>query len=210
MKHLTFSIISIALIALIASCKPQAASTPNTASNTASATNASVDKIVYVDLDTLLEKSELYQAKKKDLESSQKVSEKDIASKIQAFQNRLQRFQQDIAEVQQKAQTIAPVELKKLEERFGQQEANLKKEEEALYSQRDNAAMGLQNKLLEAQKEVQKNIDDYLAKLAKEKGYDLILMKGSTGSVMYGDARLDITSTVIEQLNADYKAKSKK
>ncbi len=205
------SFLAISFITMIISCKDNGA-TPNTTATTsvASTTSPSGDKIVFVDIDTLLTRSDLYKEKKADLEGQQKVAEKAIAGKIQAFQSRSQRFQQEVAQIQQKAATIAPVELKKLEEKYMQQEANLAKEQEALYGQRDNAAMELEKKLTAAQLELKKNIDDYLAKLAKEKGYELILIKGSTGAVMYGDTRLDITEAVVDQLNIEYKAKNKK
>ena len=93
-----------------------------------------------------------------------------------------------------------------MEEKFGQQQQNLAKEEESLMKQRDNAAIELEGKLLETQKDLQKKIDDYLDKLAEEKGYDLVLMKGSTGSVMYGKATLDITEETVKRLNEEYEA----
>jgi outer membrane protein len=195
------------------SCKPSAttptASTAGTSAPVAAAAAAS-EKIVYVDIDTLLSRSDLYKQKKSELEAQQKVAEKAIAGKIQAFQTRMQRFQMEVGEIQQKANTIAPVDLKKLEDKFAQQEANLAKEQESLNSQRENAAMDLEQKLVASQADIKKNIDAYLSKLAKEKGYELILIKGSTGAVMYGEPRLDITDVVVTQLNAEYAANSKK
>jgi len=112
-------------------------------------------------------------------------------------------------EIQQKANTYAPVELKKLEEKFGRQQENLAKEEEALMKQRESVAIELEKKLVETQAEIQKNLDDYLDKVAKEKGYTYILKKGSLGGVMYGDSTLDITIPTVEALNEAY-SKTKK
>lgn len=66
-----------------------------------------------------------------------------MAGKIEAFQKRVAKFQQELAQIQQNAANIAPVDLKKMEEKYGQQQQNLAKEEEALMKQRDNAAMDL-------------------------------------------------------------------
>jgi outer membrane protein len=190
-------------LAFMACNKPATTEATPTASTT---TETGADKIVFIDIDTLLSKYNLYLDKKSELEGQSKTAEKALAGKIEAFQKRLGKFQQDVVEIQQKANTIAPIELKKMEEKFGQQQQNLAKEEESLMKQRDNAAIELEGKLLETQKDLQKKIDDYLDKLAEEKGYDLVLMKGSTGSVMYGKATLDITEETVKRLNEEYEA----
>lgn len=190
-------------LALMACNKP-AGSESTTATTPSTETNT--DKIVFIDIDTLLSKYNLYLDKKSELEGQSKTAEKALAGKIEAFQKRLSKFQQDVVEIQQKANTIAPIELKKMEEKFGQQQQNLAKEEESLMKQRDNATIELEGKLLETQKDLQKKIDDYLDKLAEEKGYDLVLMKGSSGSVMFGKASLDITFETVKRLNEEYEA----
>jgi outer membrane protein len=167
-------------------------------------------KLVHIDIDTLLTYSDLYIAKKKEIEAQSKQEEKALAAKIEAFRTRAGRFQQDVAAIQQKANSLAPVELKKLEEQFAAKQANLAKEEEALYSQRDNAAMELEKKLRASQNDINKNIDEFLDKYSKEKGYEYILIKGSTGSIMYGKKEYDITRDVLKLLNEEYKAKTKK
>jgi len=200
------NIVSIAALTVLSfvSCKQPAATDATPAASTSSETGA--DKIVFIDIDTLLSRYNLYLDKKSELEGQSKTAEKALAGKIEAFQKRLGKFQQDVVEIQQKANTIAPIELKKMEEKFSQQQQNLAKEEESLMKQRDNAAVELEGKLLETQKDLQKKIDDYLDKLAEEKGYDLVLMKGSTGSVMFGKATLDITDETVKRLNEEYEA----
>ena len=66
-----------------------------------------------------------------------------------------------------------------------------------------------EKKLVDTQNDIQKNLDDYLAKIAEEKGYSLILKKGSLGGVMYGTPQLDITLETAKALNEEYK-KTKK
>ena len=190
------------------SCNKPGSGTETTA--TPAATTPVSDKIVYIDIDTLLNKYNLYLDKKSELEGQSKTAEKALAGKIEAFQRRLGKFQQEIGEIQQKANTIAPVELKKIEEKYAQQQQNLAKEEESLMKQRDNAALDLDKKLQETQKDLQKKIDDYLAKVAVEKGYQLVLMKGAGGSVMYGDKVLDITDATLKQLNDEYSSTKEK
>ncbi|MCZ2338321.1 MAG: OmpH family outer membrane protein [Chitinophagales bacterium] len=155
------------------------------------------DKIVYIDIDTLLNKYELYLDKKAALEEQSKAAEKSLSGKIEAFQRKMAKFQQEIANIQQNAASYAPVELKKLEEKYAQQQMNLAKEEESLMKQRDNAAMDLESKLQETQKDLQNKIDEYLEKVAETKGYDYVLMKGVGGSVMFGRKALDITQETL-------------
>lgn len=188
-----------------------------TSCNTPSGNNASVattmdntkstnDRIVFIDIDSLLSKYNLYVDKKAELEGESKTAEKALAGKIEAFRKRSAKFQQEVMEIQQKANTIAPIELKKMEEKYALQQQNLANEEEALMKQRDNAAMDLDKKLQETQKDLQNKIDDFLDKVAAEKGYDLVLMKGSTGSVMFGKNTLDITEDTVTRLNEEYAA----
>lgn len=209
-RHNILIIVLINIIFTLQSCRDNANSTESNNQGTSSANAPIGDKqslnVVYINIDSLLAGYDLYNEKKTELEKQSKVAEKNLTGKIEAFQKRLYKFQEDVSKIQQDAANIAPVELKKLEEKFGQQQMSLAKEEEALMKQRDNAAMELEEKLVDLQKDLQKKIDDYLEKIAGEKGYDLILMKGAGGSVMYGNATLDITEEMIKSLNEAYKA----
>lgn len=62
----------------------------------------------------------------------------------------------------------------------------------------------------ETQKDLQTKIDAYLDKIAEEKGYDFVLMKGAGGSVMFGRKTLDITESTLKQLNDEYAAGKEK
>lgn len=189
----------LCVFTIFVSCKK-----PEATPQTITGIDSSAVKIVFIDLDTLLEKYQLYLDKKAQLEEQSKSAESALAGKIEAFQKRAQKFQAEVMEIQQKANTYAPVELKKLEEKFGKQQENLAKEEEALMKQRESVAIELEKKLIETQNNIQKNLDDYLEKIAGLKGYTFILKKGSLGGVMYGDKSLDITMETAEALNEEY------
>lgn len=201
---LMFIVLSIVFV----SCDKKAAAPAESGSVTTNSSNTE-SKIVHVDIDTLLSKYELYKDRKASLEAESKAAESSLGSKIEAFQNRVAKLQQEFAKAQQNASNIAPVELKKMEERFTQQQQNLAKEEESLMKQRDNAARDLDSKLQGLQKDLQDKIDQYLAKIADEKGYDYVLMKGVGGSVMYGRKTLDITQETLKALNEEYQNSKK-
>ncbi len=192
----------------LVSCK-DTATIPNENMSTTTTDQQEQPRIVHVDIDTLLNKYELYQDRKASLETESKAAESSLGAKIEAFQNRVAKMQQEFAQAQQNAANIAPVDLKKLEEKFMKQQQNLAKEEESLMKQRDNAARDLDNKLQTLQKDLQDKIDDYLAKIADEKGYDYVLMKGVGGSVMYGRNTLDITEETLKALNEAYQESKK-
>jgi outer membrane protein len=204
---LNYILTGVVLMMLI-SCNGNKQVTPATNDNAAA--SAANPKIVFVNIDTLLSRYNLYIDKKADLEAQSKVAEKSLAGKLEAFRRRAAQFQQEIAAIQQKANTIAPVELKRMEERYARQQQDLMKEEESLLKQRDNAALDLDKQLQETQKDLQSKIDDFLSKVADEKGYDLVLMKGSAGSVMYGRNTIDITEDTVKRLNEEYAANKPK
>lgn len=199
------SIWSLVLVVLtIASCKKEDKAAPMPSAGDVPAVGGV--KIVYVNLDTLLEGYDLFQEQKKTLETQSTAAEKTISSKIEAFQKRLAKFQRDVYETQQRAQNIPPVELKALEEKFAAQQNNLATEEQSLMKQREEAAMALDKKLVELQAKLKSNIDNYLAKVAAEKGYDYVLIKGSAGGVLFGKEELDITKAAIQAINEEHKA----
>lgn len=204
MNRLVNSIIAIAFLSILISACNKPAATPSGESPESSTVGS--DRIVYIDIDTLISKYNLYLDKKSELEAQSKAAEAALAGKIEAFQKRVGKFQQELGQIQQNAANIAPVDLKKMEEKYGQQQQNLAKEEEALMKQRENAAMDLESKLQVTQKDLQTKIDEYLDKIAEEKGYDFVLMKGAGGSVMFGKKSLDITEATLKQLNDEYAA----
>ena len=201
---LNISLFTIIILLSFSACKEKQSIGVTT--GTVSESSSESPRIVFLNIDTLLANYDLYLDRKAELEEQAKSAEKTLAGKIEAFQRRIGKFQQEVAEIQQKANTIAPIELKKLEEKYAQQQQNLGKEEESLMKQRENAAMELDKKLGETQKDLQEKIDDYLAKIADEKGFDMVLMKGAGGSVMFGKSSIDITKDVVKALNDEYKA----
>lgn len=201
-----FSMISMMGILLISCDKP----TQQSEQVTTNSNSDQVSRIVYIDIDTLLNRYELYKDRKASLEEQSKAAENSLGSKIEAFQKRVAKLQQEFGQAQQNAANIAPIDLKKLEDKFVQQQQNLAKEEESLMKQRDNAARDLDSKLQELQIDLQEKIDQHLDKVAEEKGYDFVLMRGSGGSVMYGRKSLDITEETLTVLNDEYSKTQKK
>ncbi len=206
MKSLKIALFTLVIAGVFTSCNqkpdatlPAAASVPSTAGG----------KIVFVNIDTLLNQYTLTKDQKDSLEKEADKAEKAFAAKAESFQKRAVTFQREIYDIQQKAQTIAPVELKAMEEKYKARGEALAKEEEALNVQRSKANEELNKRLADVDKNLISRINTYLEKVAKEKGYDFILMKGAGGGVLYGGAALDVTQPIVTALNAEYKSTKK-
>ncbi|WP_299115624.1 OmpH family outer membrane protein [uncultured Winogradskyella sp.] len=52
-------------------------------------------------------------------------------------------------------------------------------------------------------------VDDFVSEYGKANGYTFILGKNEAGSVMYGQEANDLTKTITEALNAEYKPEEK-
>ena len=194
-------ILIFAFALIILSCTQKTKTSPDTSEVNQSSTTLNT-RIVFVDQDTLLEKYDLYQESKNELEEQSTKAQNTISAKLEAFQRKVQKFQQKVYETQQKAATIAPVELKKLEEKFSKEQESLGRQEQKLIKQRDEAAAELEKKILELQIKIKNKIDVYLNDLARDKNYDFVLIKGgAAGGVLYGNKKLDITDQVVSDLN---------
>lgn len=67
-------------------------------------------------------------------------------------------------ETQQRAQDIAPVELKKLESAFAQEQQKLAAEEASLAKQKDEADL-LRKEIRDLQKDLKTKVDDYFERI---------------------------------------------
>jgi outer membrane protein len=188
--------------ALIFSCKQAEKS-----SNNGDVTNSSAGpNIVFINLDSLLEKYELYTDSRTLLEDESRKAEQAIASKLETFQKRAYDYQRRLYETQQKAAELAPVQLKTLEQNFAAEQAKLAKEEQDLAAKRNSAAAELDKKIVDLQKNLKEKIDAHMEKISAERNYDYVLVKSSaTNGVLFGRKALDITDQTIKELNELYK-----
>jgi outer membrane protein len=199
-----FSLMAIFSVVLMVACdsKPSTNNVPD-AKNVPSAAGS---KIVWVNIDTLLKRYELTKDQRDSLEQAAAKEEKAFTAKAEAFQKRYLAVQKEVYDIQQKANTIPPIELQALEQKYKSKAESLAKEEEALNIQREQANQKLNKKLAEVDKDLINRVNTYLEKVAAEKGYEYILMKGSGGGVLFGNKSLEVTDAIVEALNAEYKA----
>lgn len=183
------------LVAAVMSCNQQGTK-PASVSSAGDSTQANAAQIVYVNVDTLLEKYEYFKDIRTKLEEKAKKAQADLQSRSNAFQR-------EVADYQQKAATMSAADRQSTEERLAR-----KQDELARHNQNASASF--------AQEEASENeklygrITDYLKKHAKENGYKFVLTYSTANpGVLYADESLEITDEVLAALNAEY-AKEKK
>ena len=202
-KSIMLSSVILSMILLV-SCKEK-----SNVGGTA-ATGSMESKVVFINLDTLLEKYTLYQESKTTLEDESRKADQALAGKLETFQKRAYDFQQRVYQTQQRAAELAPVQLQALEQKFAAEQQKLAKEEADLGQKRDNAARELQDKLVDLQTILKNKIDEHLEKIAAERAYDYVLIKGNGGGVLFGKASLDITEQTVKELNELHESSGEK
>lgn len=184
-----------ALLAAGMSCNQQG-TPPPPVSSTGDSTQSNAEKIVYVNVDTLLEKYEYFKDIRSKLEEKAKKAQADLQSRSNAFQR-------EVADYQQQAATMSASDRQSTEERLAR-----KQDELARHNQ--NASTSFAQEEASENEKLYARITDYLKKHAKENGFKFVLTySASSPGVLYADERLEITNEVLTALNAAY-AKEKK
>lgn len=199
MKKALAPIFTFGFAALMAtttiSCNQGAKSTSTTANDSILHANEN-GQIVYVNADTLFAKYELFKDVQIKLEAKAKKAQDDLQSRSIAFQR-------EVADYQQKAQTMSAADRQATEERLAR-----KQDELARYQQ--NASTSFAQDEATENEALYKKITEYLKEHAKENGYKFVLTYSAGNPyVLYADPAQEITSEVINALNAAY-AKEKK
>ena len=183
------------LAATVVSCNNQGTG-PSTVSSGGDSTQAKVEKIVYVNADTLLEKYEYFKDIRNSLEEKAKKAQADLQSRSNAFQR-------EVADYQQKAPTMSASDRQSTEERLAR-----KQDELARHNQ--NASTSFAQEEASENEKLYSKITDYLKKHSKAKGYKLVLTYSTSNpAVLYADESLEITDEVLEALNTEYKKEKK-
>jgi outer membrane protein len=138
-----------------------------------------------------MEKYELVTDMKQKLETRMKDYEN-------SFQAKLKKFEKDVQSFQESA-------------RYYTQEEGQKKQMELMGREQELTALkeDLSNKLAEEEHkmnlELKKRISDFLKKQNNQKQYHFILGYSDLTNILYANDSLDITNTVINGLNLEYK-----
>ncbi|WP_020598542.1 OmpH family outer membrane protein [Spirosoma panaciterrae] len=167
-----------------------------TAPVTSAPAEAKGKAIVYVNVDSLLNKYDFFKDTQKVLESKRFQLENDIASKGRNLQNKVAFFQQRAATMTQ--------------EQGRATEASLQKEQQDILAYRDRAAQNLALEEQTKNKELYDEIYNYLKKINAQNKYEFVLGYTKGGGILFANPEADQTKTILDGLNKEYQARQTK
>lgn len=188
---------AVASVAVMASCN-QGTNPGNAATGSSDSTVAhpAADQIVYVNSDSLLENYEYFKEIRARLEEKAQKAQTDL-------QNRSTAFQREIADYQQKAPTMSAADRQSTEERLARKQDELARHQQ-------NAGASFAQEEADENEKLYTKITEYLKEHAKENGYKFVLTYSTASpSILYADESLEITTEVLQALNAAYEKEKK-
>ncbi|SEG54563.1 OmpH family outer membrane protein [Sphingobacterium lactis] len=192
---ITLGLVASAAIVACNQQQPAKTTTNNEPAAKTEAVEKNVEKIVYVNSDTLSEKYQYFKDVRTRLEAKVKKAQNDLQAKGQAYQR-------ELADYQQKAATMSASERQATEERLVRHQNDLGRMDQ-------NASTSIAQEEQTEFTKVYTAITDYLKKHSEEKGYRLVLTYSKTNpAVLYADPAMDITNSVLDALNKEYKDKN--
>lgn len=160
-----------------------------------SAENAAFDgnlSIAYVDTDRIMKEYKMVDDIYADIDAMRTRKAKQWENKVAKLQSDVQDYIQIGASLTLTQQQEREAEFQRRETQLGQEEQHVMTEI-AEYSAEKNT-------------ELTNKIADFINRYNNNHNYTLILEKSGINGVIYGDKTLDITSEVVDGLNAEYVA----
>ena len=154
-------------------------------------------KIAYVDSSELLKEYKVM----KEFEEGMKAKEAIFTSKYKQMQGEIEaEYQAFMGKASKMNQKKAAARNQEISQKYQQ-----------MQQMQQSEGYQLQQESQTKMKEILKEVTDFVKSYGVKNGYTYILGSSeSTGSVLYGDEKLDITDVVLEALNADKKEEVKK
>lgn len=147
-------------------------------------------KIAYIDVAEVMSEYKATIA----LEAEITMKQQQIAGELQgmqaAFQAKVQEYYKNSANMSASKKQAA--------------EQQLQQESQILQGQQQQASQMLEQENLVKSEVLIKTIDSIVADYSKSKGFGIVLGTQGNGTVMYGDAALNVTSEIVTLLNADF------
>jgi len=151
--------------------------------------------IVYVNIDSVLQKYDMYFDLSDDLQEKLKTSEAQLAAKEQSFRKEMEDFQYKVDRG-----LITRAEANDLQQQLAQKE-------QSLYQLQNSLQMQLAEEEQVAQRKVLNSIMEYLETLEKSGEYQYQFVLGTNtfgGNILYANESMNITRAVVEGLNTEY------
>jgi len=153
--------------------------------------------IVYVELDSLTANYQMTIDLSAELEEKMKKLQNDLANREKIFQNNVRDFENKATKGLETRAKLA-----EMEQQLGIDQQNL-------IQLSENYRMEMAEEQAVMQRKILQSIMDYLKEYNSEKGYRYILGNAFDAKILYADPALDITASVLDGINAKYKAGKK-
>lgn len=151
--------------------------------------------IVYVNTDSLMDQYEYVKDMRKELESERNKAESEFQTKYTKLENEANNLREIIEKLSQ--------------EEAAKQQQDIMMKEQKLNEFREQMQEKLVKNEQDKNEKMLKSISDYLKKNYQKTGYKYILGYQHGGGILYAKDSLNITSEIIQGLNAQYKANKK-
>ena len=154
-------------------------------------------KIAYIDVEEVIKEYKAMKEAQKELELKENEYKQVLDQLAVSYQSGLKSYQE-------KGRSMS---LKQRQET----ENELLQQQQVLNQRQQQAQQELQKFGQEKMDEINESIEDFVSDYAKANGYTYILgTTDQTKAVLYGQNSMDLTDTIIEALNDEYKTNSKK
>jgi outer membrane protein len=151
--------------------------------------------IVYINIDSVLNKYDMYFDIQADLQEKLKTSEAQLASKEQTLRKEMEDFQYKVDRG-----LVTRNEAAELQQQLAQKE-------QGLYQLQNSLQVKLAEEEQVAQRKVLNSIMEYLKRLEGSGTYQYQYVLGTTfgGNILYANEDMNITEAVVEGINEEYK-----
>lgn len=196
-KYILNGFLALAMALIFAQCAENKG-TASTASSPAAVSSGSL-KIAYVEIDSLLTKyrywndlNELMIQKEENIRTTLNEKAKELEKEMREFQRKLEN------------NGFAS------RERAEQENLRLAQKQRDLQQLQEKLANDLQTENQKNSLQLRDSINSFLKIYNKDKGYSLIISNTGFDNLLYADQAFNITSEIVEGLNARYNPQTKK
>ena len=185
-------LVTVKAFALAIACTMVMGCANNNTNNANNAPAAQSSDIAYVNMDSLIDKYDLYN----DLSTQLMAKQNQLEQELQTKQKSLERKAMDL-ENQYKKNLITPTRAQEVQQ-------NLQIEQQRMLQWRDEKMMELNDDQAKISRMVYDSIQSYINEFNADKRYRFVISNSVGGVLLYGDKSADITETVLKALNSRY------
>lgn len=181
-----------AVAGVFASCQQQGNNKATASANDSSVTqpaSGSVQRLAFVDIDSLEAHYDYFKEKKTALEKDKETAQNDLTARDRALQNELRVLQQ-------KAPTMTQAEGEAAQMGLQQKGQQFEQYRQTLYAQ-------IQTKEAQFNEDLQKRLDEGIKKFNSDNRFAFIFSyRSGASNILYKDEAFNVTKEVIKELNA--------